>query len=57
MFRSCRQCLFYVKDREAAMRCMGKVVYRCTANDNARIDKPFRSGVFCKKFAVKGERY
>lgn len=57
MFRSCRQCLYYVKDREAAMRCMGKVVYRCTANDNARIDKPFRSGVFCKKFVMKGERY
>lgn len=53
MFHSCEKCKYYVRDREAMLRCMGRVRNRCTIKNNARIDKPFRSGLFCKSFKMK----
>ena len=57
MFRSCTQCIHYVRDRETMLRCMGKVRNLCRAKKDVQIDTPFRSGMFCKQFVMKGERY
>ena len=57
MFRSCEKCKNYVRDRETMLRCMGKVRNICLAKNGVQIDYPFRSGVFCKQFVMKGERY
>ena len=49
MFRSCEKCRFYTRDRKNTM-FMGKIRNMCRAKNDIRINKPFHSGVFCKKF-------
>lgn len=54
MFRSCKKCVHYDKDRVSMLRCMGMVRNICRAKNDQRIDNPFRSGIFCKEFVMRG---